>query len=35
MLALFAVVDLEGVVVACYNGELASVIKVKRSDGSA
>ena len=35
MLALFAVVDLEGVIVACDNGKLARVVEVERGDGGA
>lgn len=35
VLALFAVVDLEGVVVACDNGKLARVVEVERGDGGA
>lgn len=35
VLALFAVVDLEGIIVASYNGELACVVEVERSDGGA
>ncbi len=35
MLAFFAVVDLERVIVAGYNGKLAGVVKVKRCDRGA
>ena len=35
VLALFAVVDLEGVVVVCDNGKLARVVEVERGDGGA
>jgi hypothetical protein len=33
VLSFLAVVDLESVVVACYNGKLARVIEVERGDG--
>lgn len=35
VLALLAVVDLKRVIVACYNGKFARVVKVERCDGSA
>jgi hypothetical protein len=35
VLALLAVVDLEGVVVACDNGKLARVVEVERGDRGA
>lgn len=34
MFALFAVVDLESIVVACYDRELARVVKIKRGNRS-